>query len=392
MNSTVKDQRLLAIATGVLMYLSTTFFFSNALLILVLLVLLLFCRPEPVQSRWILLALFALGAIANILTHVVRFDISRHASSFAVVLVPLAVALVPRIPVTALRTHIVLCAFETLVGWGEFIAGRTVLFKSQMASAEAQLSVQSNLLYDLRVFGLSTNSSVLAEKILISILLISLGLFTGRRRVLLLLVFAGGLFVTFNRSALLAVTLFILLQAVPWGLRRVRNFITAAAMAGVIAVYLALNLALLQVQFMRGGTELSYSELSRFYFWERGLLLLSENPFVGNGSLTWRIEDPITGIPQHAHNSLVMLTVTHGTLLASLVLLYIASNINRRNFTRIAAIFAFSMTQYCIFWNLSLSDLMFYWVLLVSAHFRPDGARTVAGAGPWPVQGRTAAA
>jgi O-antigen ligase len=145
----------------------------------------------------------------------------------------------------------------------------------------------------------------------------------------------------------------------------------------------AANLEELVLQFTRGNAdELSHSELSRLYFWARSLELINENPFFGNGSLTFRVEDFVTGLPQHTHNSFLMLAATHGLLPAALLLLYVAINVNRFNWRVIVAMLAFSIPQYFVFWNLSVPDMVFFWFLGQRLMARPRIQRTNSSAPP----------
>jgi hypothetical protein len=59
----------------------------------------------------------------------------------------------------------------------------------------------------------------------------------------------------------------------------------------------------------------------------------------------------------------MMLFATHGLVAPLLLLGYIACRLNRDNWRPAAAFFAFSLTQYFVFWNLSVPDLILFWLL-----------------------------
>lgn len=348
------------VAVGVLLYASTLYIASNALLLVVLGMVALRARLSSRHSDVALVWLFALLALANVLLHIGRFDLDRHTSSFAVVLVALSATLAPSIAPRSLRVFVVLTCAEVLVGVFQYLTGSVALTAGQAARAGQELSIDSELLYDLRVFGLSANSSLLAEKVFLSLVLVLSLPGLLRRRAVVLALLTAGLYVSFNRTAILCSALFVLLHLLS-GRIRVRHLLLLAA-GGMLAVLQYGDELLLQLA--RGSLdELSYSELSRLYFWQRSLEVVMADPFLGNGSLTFRIEDLITGMPQHAHNSFAMLFATHGLLVPLVLLAYIAMRTGRHNWRALVAFGAFSMTQYFVFWNLSVPDLLMFWLL-----------------------------
>ncbi len=351
------------VCIGLLLYASTLYFTSNVLLLLPLFMLVL--RPQPLQQQasLLLVALFSLVALLNLAFHMQAFEPSRHGSSLAVVLVVMVALLAPAVPPKALKVFVIATCLEVLVGALEYQMGQVALTAGQGELANQELSLDSALLYDLRVFGLSANSSLLAEKIFISLLLtLALpGLF--RRRWLPLLLLALGLYLSFNRTAIVCTLIFVLLSLRRRHFSSLRLAVGGAALLAITALLL-LNLDDLIVQFTRGSVdELSHSELSRLYFWAKSLELISESPFFGNGSLTFRVEDFVTGLPQHTHNSFLMLAATHGLLPAALLLSYVLINLSRFNWRVVLVMLLFSLTQYFVFWNLSVPDIVLYWFL-----------------------------
>lgn len=348
---------------GVLLYGSTLYFSSNSLLLLPLLLLALDPIRLKGRASLLLVGAFSLLALLNVLFNLGTFDPGRHASSLAVVLIAPVALLAPSIPERALKVFVVATCLEVLVGALEYQMGQVALTAGQAGLSNQELSLDSAYLYDLRVFGLSANSSLLAEKVFISILLTLAVPQLFRRRWLPLVFLALGLYLSFNRTAIACTLLFLLLN-----LRR-KHFsgwrlvlAMSAALAGLAAI--TVNLENLVLQFTRGNAEeLSHSELSRLYFWAKSLELINESPFFGNGSLTFRVEDFVTGLLQHTHNSFLMLAATHGLIPAALLLGYVAANLNRFNWRVVLAMLAFSLTQYFVFWNLSVPDMIFFWFL-----------------------------
>lgn len=348
---------------GLSAYAATLYFSSNAWLLVTLAILAIDSRRYRVSWLTLLPLAFAVGAIANIFSNIVTFDPSLHSSSLAVVLIPIVAFLAPRMPRAAWTTFVGLTVVEIFVGLAEFSLGRVALFESQAAAANQELSLDSLFVYDRRVFGLSSNSSVLAEKIFICAMLCGLGLVPKKWLPHCVAALLIGLYITFNRTTMIVCGLYAALLAWPWIKSRPRNFAMACGVLAAAIAVVASNLDEILLQVFRGGEGLSYSELSRFYFWEVGAEKLLSHPLIGNGSLTWRVEDLVTGQYQHAHNSFVMLFVTHGAPLALTILTYVTLRARKAIAPELIAIAAYSMTQYFVFWNLSAPDLFLYWLL-----------------------------
>lgn len=350
------------LAIGGLMYLSTLYFASNTVLLAVL-ALIAFSDPKrKLKNDLVLVWAFALLAWINIVLHLGSFDSSRHSSAPAVVLVALTAMLAPGLRVPAFKIFVLLTCGEIAIGAYEYAMGQVALTEAQASIANQELAAESLLLYDNRVFGLSSNSSVFAEKIFLSLLLLVAVPDMFKRRAVPLLIVAAGLFFSFNRTAITS-TLFLLVLLATAGRLSWRNLALGAGVVAVVGVVIAVNMDTLVLQFMRGGDELSHSELSRLYFWQRALELLSEDPFFGNGSLTFRVEDFVTGLPQHTHNSFLMLFTTHGLLVPLPLVAYILLKLRATNWRVVTAMFSFSLTQYFVFWNLSVPDIVFFYFL-----------------------------
>jgi O-antigen ligase len=171
------------------------------------------------------------------------------------------------------------------------------------------------------------------------------------------------LYVSFNRTAIFGTALLVGLYLLSWSGTRIRRLLLVAVLASLAGGLAVFFIDAILDQFMRGAGELTHSELSRLYFWQRSFDMIVTNPFFGNGSLTFRIDDPVTGLPQHAHNSMLVLLATHGLVPALLLIAYVALQLDARNWRIMAAFALFSVTQYFVFWNLSVPDLFMYWLL-----------------------------
>jgi hypothetical protein len=361
------------IIQGALLYGSMLYFSSNALLLGLILILSIYPTAHQRAQRLILVVTFAAFALINLLAHRFDFDATRHSSSVAVLIVPFVAWLAPNLSLNSLRLFVIATCLEVFVGGYEFWIGQVALTQEQSDLANQTLKVESSLIYDHRVFGLSANSSVFAEKIYMSlILLVSIPGFL-KQRTIAIGILVIGLFLSFNRTAIISS-----LAMIPLFMRwHEINYKRAMLLLGssAVAIYLVVdNYDYLLWQTTRSMTgELSHSELSRMYLWENAIEKITENPLSGNGSLTFRVDDQILGSAQHAHNSILMLVATHGIVISCFLLIYIGLSLNRNNFRPLAAIFFFSMTQYFVFWNLSAPDFILYWFLGVDlSRFLPD--------------------
>lgn len=360
------------------MYLSTLYFASNAVLLLVLALIVFSDLRSKFKSNLVLVWIFALLALVNLFLHLEAFDSSRHGSSLAVVLVAFMATLSPGIRMPAFKVFVLLTCSEIAVGAYEYAIGQVALTEAQAAMANQELAAESLLLYDNRVFGLSANSSIFAEKIFLSLLLVVAVPDMFKFRTVPLLFIAAGLFFSFNRTAILSTLIFLVLLATACRMNW-RTLVLGTGVIVAVGAAIAINIDNLVLQFARGGSELSHSELSRFYFWQKALGLLSQNPLLGNGSLTFRVEDFVTGMPQHTHNSFLMLFATHGFLVSLPLVAYILLRVRASNWRVLVAIFSFSQTQYFIFWNLSVPDIVFFYFLgrqlpLLKVRFKESAA------------------
>jgi len=353
------------ILLGALIYTSTTFIASNALLIIVIIIIGIRGFNISKRNELIFIAAFVAIALINIIFHIDNFDPQIHLSSLAVPFV-LAMALTaPKLNQRSLKVFVTLCCLEVLIGAYEYSIGQVAIFPNQVNATGQEISINSLYLYDLRVFGLSSNSSLLAEKIFLSSIIFASipSMFKNKKTIITILI--AGLILSFNRTAILATISFCAVIAISKLYNsRPKYIIFFTLIISISFSLLFLNLDSIITQFTRGNpSELSHSELSRLYFWVQALDLIVSNPLFGNGSLTFRIPDPITGLPQHAHNSLVMILATHGILTSLFLFAYIIIKAKNTQIFVLIAFFIFSMTQYFIFWNLSVPDLIFFWLL-----------------------------
>lgn len=371
-------------AIGFSIYFSTLYVTSNIILLITFILLFIFCSHKITSSHLLVLGFVGL-ALINIMLHLGNFSFEAHSSSFAVALVFIAAVLAPNLPKRSIRIFVLFVLVEILVGFYELSQGTVALTEYQASLAYQNLSYSSTLLYDIRVFGLSANSSVFAEKIFVAFIFFYMAGKKSPLRLPVYLMLVAGLIITFNRTAIVSIIFFIALLSIinyrsffhkPGFLFIAICVISAASFSYLYYYDEILN------QLFRGNTgSLSNSELTRLSFWQYALQILGENPFSGNGSLTFRILDDY-GILQHAHNSYIMVLVTHGVLIPIMLFLYVVLGIRKTTVAPILSVLAFSSAQYFIFWNLSVPDILLFWLVGQSYTNEPSAGISAFGSLP----------
>lgn len=321
------------------------------------------------QQRDLLLGLFVVGALVNLLFHSGETSLSESVSSMGVPLVLLTVMAARVAPPQFMLLMVLLICLEVPVGLFEFTTGQVALNANQAALTDQDLMSATGFLYDRRVMGLSSNSSVFAEKLFLAVLLLY-GLNVGKRtKLVLMLVLFAGLYITFNRTAIISTLLFFVAVFFLWAVKSPRRTPLALALAGAGIVALIAYLQPVIEQFTRGTGFATYAEVSRIIYLRAAFDFLLDNPLLGNGSVSWGVYDPLYGTLQHAHNSTMMLLVEHGVLLGGVLIAFVALGLRRERMVFVGVMVAFSLTQYFFFWNMSLADLVLH-------HFTRFGKET----------------
>ncbi|MCH2230920.1 MAG: O-antigen ligase family protein [Crocinitomicaceae bacterium] len=284
--------------------------------------------------------------------------------------------------VRVFRALFVLIVIEILVGWLEYLMGVNSFYKSLSGTFSF---VNYDLFYHTRVFGLSVNSSFLAQKSMvgfISILFLKIEL-KNRQKILLYLLFVSGIILTFGRTSivvfLFALVIFIFIFTF-YLLRKKLEFTSINKWLGYTA-YLTLTGLIFtfyfwQQQFTRmglvprfvgadgnglgfiNGIGLDKIDMSgRKEMWAKSINFISENFWFGNGSERFTLN------ATHVHSSVFEVITTHGMVVFALLTLLIIINLRKSNFLFIGMILLYSIGQYGIFWNISFLDLVFYAVL-----------------------------
>lgn len=245
-----------------------------------------------------------------------------------------------------LRAIVVLVCIEIAVGVIEHFIGVHSLISVKYLG-ETQIG-DTDLLYYNRVFGLSSNSSVYAFKVLSAFAIVLAFKDSLSRKLLwvLGLILVAGFITSFNRTAIISAVVgmaFIYLRSA--------KSAVAILLAGLGAA-LSLNLARM---FTRGeghmdlsGRDVIFAEYYKF---------IDQHLIVGNACQKVWLQ--IGGGLYHAHNSYLELAASNG-LIISLIFLVGYCMFTMLGRVRVAIIFiVFSTFQYGLLWGLTFNDVVF---------------------------------
>lgn len=255
-----------------------------------------------------------------------------------------------------LRIIQILIVIEILVGLLEYIVDVPTFFKNLSPITEL---ADSDLLYQKKVFGFSANSSVLAVKVVylatISIMSIKLiGKINLIDKILLGLVLLG-LFITFNRTAILAI-FFSFLIFFGTSVRNILIIITP------IILIILIKWSDIYEQMTRGKNGVDYSGRDDIFgyflnFW-------SDNVLLGNaGTKVWWNSN---GSIWHAHNSYLEFLASNG-LIASFIFLTGWFFIFGRKTFIVIPILIYSLSQYGFLWGLTFYDIILVSIIFIYA-------------------------
>lgn len=267
---------------------------------------------------------------------------------------------------------LIFISVEVFVGVLEYASEVKSFFPSisQHITGEAPFGYKG-LIYYKRVAGLSPNSSAFAYKVCVGILLLHYLKFKGRKLFIYASIFTVGLIITFTRSVILTVVLFLFLANIPQIKRfandllskRFRVLYLLFALGLLVAGYIIFSSwADLYYQLNRGMENADLSQrdvvLGKYY------QFILDNPIFGNGS--YKLWMNINGELFHGHNSFLQTFATNGIFIGMLFIYLVIRNINKYNYYYIIPILIFSLFQYVIFWGVSFMDLVFFYFLFVT--------------------------
>ncbi|MGB0390644.1 MAG: O-antigen ligase family protein [Salibacteraceae bacterium] len=251
--------------------------------------------------------------------------------------------------------------FESIIAVIENVLGISTVF---FWSPKFEVYNNPDLLYFSRPFGFSSNSSILAFKVLLGILLIHHQQLKGTYYKIVEGLFILVVIFTFGRTVILALLFFYAFKQLYFFQKSRKKKIEEWFFLFGLGTLMLLGILVLAVafqdtiigQFTRdtGSIELS----GRDKIWAFYKSFISESPFLGNGSLKLMFGK------YHAHNSFLQLISSNGWVISSLFIFLIIKNLRLTNVLYIATILMYSLAQYGVFWGISLVDILFYYFLL----------------------------
>jgi len=259
-----------------------------------------------------------------------------------------------------LKVLLVLVFVETMVVFWEYASGVSTFFTSLERFSEIGTN---ELWYYNKPLGLSLNSSAIALKLLIAFLLIDIIKIRGVLSLFLKFVFLLGIFMTFNRSVIVALVTFQLLKTLMYfsqtKLSSIRWVFIMMAVGSIFVICVSILFVYWDVLVNQMTRNTGKVELSgREQIWNYFLNFISENLFFGNHSKKIYWGD------YHAHNSFLQLIANNGVLIALGYIYLIVRNIRKSNVIYVISILTYSFFQYGIFWGISLLDIIFFHLLL----------------------------
>lgn len=309
---------------------------------------------------------------------------------------------------------ILLTAGESIVGLFEYLSGvRSIV----LDLGDFNRIEDYSLLYNSRVYGLSSNSSILGYKVLLSFIIIDFCKLKNWQDWSIRGVLLIGLLISFSRIAIIVLLIYWLLRLILIN-RKVlhRKYISNSSVQYVVFVVLLSLICFkpLMYQLSRGGHEaesvlfveedpnminscaLSHAlpiqgaevdlekqgwgdklmlsaenvqSSGRKLIWLNYLNYIEDNLWFGNGSdklmlRAWVADEGHYKLV-HAHNSILMLVSTYGLFLAILFVAFYLYYWKGYNWIPIIAIVLYSMGNYGIFWGFSAMDVI---LLILMSH------------------------
>ena len=352
---------------GLLLYSPTVVYIPHLTVLLAFLYIIFFKKKKnfrlPINNDIKIIVVIIILSIINRLLHL------DHAVKLPDI-IPYIILLIPTYYISInlnkrdLLILINLILLESFVVILEFHFGVSTFFTRL---AGYQTFDENALMYFTRPLGLSENSSDVASKLLIAILLIEfLQLKSFQYKVYrVIIIFA--LILTFTRSALVALVFFYVFFYFEFIVSKSKKYkiliIKIASVFIILSIlsYIAIlfgDLILMQFTRNNGNIELAGRDL----IWHHFFNFIEDNLILGNGS--YKLFIPYyQGRMAHAHNSFIELLATNGIIIFTLYMFLIFKNIKINNIKFVFSLFVFSMAQYIIFWGISLEDIVLFYLL-----------------------------
>ncbi|MDM1086232.1 O-antigen ligase family protein [Myroides odoratimimus] len=256
---------------------------------------------------------------------------------------------------SVLKMLLIFIMLETIIALLEFLLGIPYLIKPS-TSGETEFG-ETTLLYYNRVYGLSPNVSLIGQKVMIGIvLLFYLGEKYKIKKIFYLFLFMG-LILTFSRSAILAIIVFLIYYFKKRIIKlspKYKFLLLFSVVSVFFVVFYNINFILDQV--FRGRSTIDISGRDKIFEIYKDFIL--EHVFFGN--FVEKIYIYSSGHSYHAHNSYLQTLATLGVFLFLFFGIYLSRIITSRAFIFVLPFLIYSFSQYGLFWGCSMLDIVFY--------------------------------
>ena len=342
---------------GIIVFFSTTTFFSpilNLLLLPLILCQILLQGKLPVSLNSKQLFGFVLIVISIILSFLLFIFIDPQVENFQrsilgnfpyLVLVLVSVMIGSFFKRKDLDFILLLVLVEIFIGCLEYHFGVNSFFVSSKGSVAFGTT---DLFYYNRAYGLSENSSVLAFKVLIAVMILMCNRLHYSKKFIYFssLFLCLGFFVTFNRTAIIACIVGV---AIMYG-RSIKTLLLGVL---TLASFLLFNWEIIKYQLFRGYEHIDLS--GRDFIYTYFVSFITDNPIVGNSGV--KIWEYFGDKLYHAHNSYLELFASNGIVVSSFFMLGYYLIFSKARLMAVPII-VYSFFQYGLFWGFVFHDIV----------------------------------
>lgn len=239
-------------------------------------------------------------------------------------------------------------AFESIVILIQYLFGETGFWYNSYVKNE----LHGELLYYSRPNGFSNNSSIVAQKLLVSIWSLVMSKFISwKDNKIIFCILLIGLILTFNRTVFLALGISYFLIS---GGIKIKHKI-AALFTLILLIIVFINP--IKKQFLRGVDESTIESFTRYQVFNNGINYIGENPIFGNHSIKYFYE--FSNRKFHLHNSFLETAASNGIPIFLLVMYIILILLKRKRFF-IVPILIYSFLQFGILWGIGFLDVVLF--------------------------------
>lgn len=381
--------------TGILTYLPTLAFVPHAAFVIALVYVLIFRRKKLIAhfkniskfpNEFLVLMAIAVFSLINYFVGYVWFN---YEIGFPYPVLLLATYLIAMgMTEKDLKFVFWLAVFEAVVVIAEFAVGTNSFLPTYKSATYSD----EGLLYFSRPMGLSYNSSIVAYKLMIGVFIAEYLQMNSRLYRLAQLLLFAGILLTFSRTIIVVLLVYFAFRysgVYILGFIKLLKFRISRKLFVFLALFTIVlaGVGLLTVtqidkisnQFTKGRGNIEFS--GREVIWPQFIDFIKENPISGNHSVKFYADYHGRSNLAHAHNSFLQVLADNGIVIFSLYLLLIGMSVNRGNALLVMAFVVYSLTQYGVFWGISLIDIVFM-VILFNRNMLPDKKVEVINATP----------